>query len=846
MAPENMLSNMETIMQHGASGRLDLSLQHLKVSLTGSLRDDVFLYSKAMKVCGDLKNWRKALELLNEMVQNGIKPNLVCYNTVIAACVKNKEGNAALRIVYHLLEKGVKLDHYTCSSALKAFAMVNDWEGALTFFDGMEARIGVVPNAHCYSAAINACEKGGQWQRALELFHTMQSQNVKPTSITCTSVICACRSAGQWEAALTVLRQMGPMGVSPDVHTYSAIISACDKAGKWQEAIQLFDELLNSSLTPTLVCYGAVLRACDIGRQWQTALRIFYSMSITPDHIVYHSVISACCKSNRVQECLDVLRKLLESGVTPDRRLLGMVFTTCAREGKISEVEELLGAAPRDYIKACPYDTSRVYNRACPRGEQDSPDKAGSKATTKKGLPRNQGAQETAQCRQLEHKVSGNEEVSREVGNKVKLDKTTACGKDVGFWQKAQHEGCNGKDEMHRMLLQEMATSQAKRSAQDHGMTAQTESRTRELRAREGQVVEIKLGDFLDPQGSAQTLKGQKKQLDPGHVESTIKAHLALTGCQEVCISVPPGLPPPGVWADAVAALKARDTSGMNASAPEFVPASGLGDSTVVYRPTYSIGRPSLSRGVVVPTPCIKKELNADAIEFIPGTAPVQSVTLEDTCCNVSLLSRAVDIPRTPFRTSFSASAKEFVPSVVEVAAALPLHSCNLEDSCSKVVTKADACNSVTGLNEPTYSDWQRHVLEKLSIPSSEQTTNACADEHSTIFASDVSETSSDPQEAQMPADVTAADLCTMVEEPFDIGEASKMLQELINDAENLGDEEVAFINDRLSAFAKAGFCDAALDILARMDKAELMVSVSGIADVANACEWAGHDNEAR
>jgi len=30
------------------------------------------------------------------------------------------------------------------------------------------------------------------------------------------------------------------------------------------------------------------------------------------------------------------------------------------------------------------------------------------------------------------------------------------------------------------------------------------------------------------------------------------------------------------------------------------------------------------------------------------------------------------------------------------------------------------------------------------------------------------------------------------------------------------------------------------------MDKAELMVSVSGIADVANACEWAGHDNEAR
>ena len=64
--------------------------------------------------------------------------------------------------------------------------------------------MGAIPNVISYSAAISACEKGGQWQQ---------------TSL--------------------LLVDMGMAGVSLDVVSLIAAMSACEKGGQWQHALSL-------------------------------------------------------------------------------------------------------------------------------------------------------------------------------------------------------------------------------------------------------------------------------------------------------------------------------------------------------------------------------------------------------------------------------------------------------------------------------------------------------------------------------------------------------------------------------------------------------------------------------
>ena len=83
---------------------------------------------------------------------------------------------------------------------------------------------GVVADIITYSAAISACEKGQQWQRAMDFL-------------------------GQVRAAGMVL----------NVITYSAAISACEKGGQWDRALSLLDKLRKGGMTRTVISFSAAI-----------------------------------------------------------------------------------------------------------------------------------------------------------------------------------------------------------------------------------------------------------------------------------------------------------------------------------------------------------------------------------------------------------------------------------------------------------------------------------------------------------------------------------------------------------------------------------------------------------
>ena len=93
-----------------------------------------------------------------------------------------------------------------------------------------------------YSAGVSACEKGGQWQRALALLSGMREAKLEPGTISYTPGIIACEKGEQWEQALSLLSEAEEAGCT-DVTMYGAVTNACEKGGQWHRAVRLLDEV---------------------------------------------------------------------------------------------------------------------------------------------------------------------------------------------------------------------------------------------------------------------------------------------------------------------------------------------------------------------------------------------------------------------------------------------------------------------------------------------------------------------------------------------------------------------------------------------------------------------------
>jgi pentatricopeptide repeat domain-containing protein 1 len=99
---------------------------------------------------------------------------------------------------------------------------------------------GVQPTVITYSAVISACEKGAQWQRAVEVFEEMETARVKPDDITYNALISACEKGAQWERAVEVFEEMKAAGVQPTDYTSNPLINVLWRGGQRRTAVDLY------------------------------------------------------------------------------------------------------------------------------------------------------------------------------------------------------------------------------------------------------------------------------------------------------------------------------------------------------------------------------------------------------------------------------------------------------------------------------------------------------------------------------------------------------------------------------------------------------------------------------
>lgn len=265
------------------------------------LSPDSFSYAAMMKAFAQGSKWQAALLFLqssrvhcdwkngNDGNDGKSKSSVIgesqdfsremFWNSAMNACSRGTQWQIALGIFNTMFESET-FTETSFNAAISACAQGSNWQVAMNLLHLLYIR-GVVPSVVSYSAAITSC---GEWGRALELMEEMRRNEVLPNIVTYSSIINVCEKGLQWQLALQIFSEVKEKNekISVDLILYSSVISACGTASAWLIALHLFhesqalDEMMDAEAME--VATVAAITACERGCQWQFALQLLHTM----------------------------------------------------------------------------------------------------------------------------------------------------------------------------------------------------------------------------------------------------------------------------------------------------------------------------------------------------------------------------------------------------------------------------------------------------------------------------------------------------------------------------------------------------------------------------------------
>ncbi|CAI8604192.1 unnamed protein product [Vicia faba] len=138
---------------------------------------------------------------------------------------------------------------------------------------------------------VDMYSKCGCLESALYVFWRMKLRNV----LTWTAMTIGLAIHGRGKEALEILYKMGGDGVRPNETTFTSLLSACCHVGLVEEWLRLFRDMERKfGVVPQIQHYGCVVNLLGRNGNLNEAYDFIMAMPISPDALIWRSLLSAC------------------------------------------------------------------------------------------------------------------------------------------------------------------------------------------------------------------------------------------------------------------------------------------------------------------------------------------------------------------------------------------------------------------------------------------------------------------------------------------------------------------------------------------------------------------------
>ncbi|KAI3872868.1 hypothetical protein MKW92_038441 [Papaver armeniacum] len=318
----------------------------------------------------------EALELLDAMKVQGVKPDIITWNGLITGYTQSRDGKTALEFFSKMRQTDVSPNTITISGALAACALTDNLKlgkeiHGFVIRNQMELSTGVgsalismysscgqlrlglsvfrelsTRDVVIWNSIVAACAQGGQGTNALNLLTDMKLSNVEPNTVTMVSALPACARLAALRQGKEIHQYILRHGLDTCNFIWNSLIDMYGRCGEIRKARKIFNMMPQRDLVSwnTLIsCYGMHGFGMD-------AVNVFLRLRTTdliPNHFTFTNLLSACSHSGLIDEGWEYFEMMKsEYKIEPAVEQYACMVDLLARAGQFDETMKLLKEMP--------------------------------------------------------------------------------------------------------------------------------------------------------------------------------------------------------------------------------------------------------------------------------------------------------------------------------------------------------------------------------------------------------------------------------------------------------------------------------------------------------------------
>lgn len=281
------------------------------------------------------------LKLFKQMEQEGVEPDEGIFLSILNTC--SSLGNLELGKKTHdqIMKTRFESHIYVGSTLVDMYAKCGSIEDACFVFENMPAR-----NVITWTVMIAAYSIHENVERALQLFHQMERDGLRPDELTFVSILSACANLAALGEGRHIHATIIEKGLESDTFVGNALMYMYAKCGCLMEAHQLLDRISE----PNVVSWTTVIAGYAQHGHGKMVLQLVDKMQrkgVQLNHVTFVSVISACSHSGLVEEGCGYFELMCqEHGITPTSDHYVCMVDLLGRAGRLEAANELISNMP--------------------------------------------------------------------------------------------------------------------------------------------------------------------------------------------------------------------------------------------------------------------------------------------------------------------------------------------------------------------------------------------------------------------------------------------------------------------------------------------------------------------